>query len=83
MKKLLCLVLAAAMLFCVPVSAGAAPEALAFGDDGKFVILHISDPQDDRYAAYDPTQVLMPKAAEKALQSKTMVNLTTPPLLKT
>lgn len=55
MKKLLCLVLAAAMLFCVPVSAGAAPEALAFGDDGKFVILHISDPQDDRYAAYDLT----------------------------
>lgn len=55
MKKLLCIVLAAAMLLCVPVSASAAPEALAFGDDGKFVILHISDPQDDRYAAYDLT----------------------------
>ena len=54
MKKLLCIVLAAAMLLCIPVSASAeADNALSFGDDGEFVILHISDPQDDRYAAYD------------------------------
>ncbi|MBR6785616.1 MAG: metallophosphoesterase [Clostridia bacterium] len=54
MKKLLCVILAAAMLLCIPVSANAEDgKALSFGDDGKFVILHISDPQDDRYAAYD------------------------------
>jgi 3',5'-cyclic AMP phosphodiesterase CpdA len=42
------------MLLCVPVSASAeTASALSFGDDGEFVILHISDPQDDRYAAYD------------------------------
>lgn len=54
MKKTLCFILAAAMLFCIPVSANAKTDSsLSFGDDGKFTILHISDPQDDRYAAYD------------------------------
>ena len=54
MKKLFCVILAVAMLLCVPVSASAeTASALSFGDDGEFVILHISDPQDDRYAAYD------------------------------
>ncbi len=54
MKKIVCFILAAAMLLCIPVSANAeTASALSFGDDGKFVILHISDPQDDRYAAYD------------------------------
>ena len=54
MKKLFCIILSVAMLMCIPVSANAeTASALSFGDDGKFVILHISDPQDDRYAAYD------------------------------
>lgn len=54
MKKLFCIILAAVMLLCVPVSANAEEnKALSFGEDGEFVILHISDPQDDRYAAYD------------------------------
>lgn len=54
MKKLFCFILAAAMLLCVPVSANAENEpSLSFGDDGKFVILNISDPQDDHHTAYD------------------------------
>lgn len=54
MKKLFCIILAITMLLCVSLSANAETNSsLSFGDDGKFVILHISDPQDDRYAAYD------------------------------
>ena len=54
MKKLFCFILAAAMLLCIPVSANAENEpSLSFGDDGKFVILNISDPQDDHHTAYD------------------------------
>ena len=53
MKKLLCILLSLSVLFCVPVSATAEePDALRF-TDGEFTILHITDPQDDRYAAYD------------------------------
>ncbi len=52
MKKLLCIILAVSMLFCIPAAANAQTNALQF-TDGEFTILQISDPQDDRYAAYD------------------------------
>ena len=52
MKKLLCIILAVSMLFCIPAAASAQTNALQF-TDGEFTILQISDPQDDRYAAYD------------------------------
>lgn len=55
MKKLLCLVLSAVMMLsvCVFASAEEADTTLSFGDDGKFTVLQISDPQDDHYPAYD------------------------------
>lgn len=52
MKKLLCIILAVSMLFCIPAAANAQTNTLQF-TDGEFTILQISDPQDDRYAAYD------------------------------
>lgn len=52
MKKLLCIILAVSMLFCIPATASAQTNTLQF-TDGEFTILQISDPQDDRYAAYD------------------------------
>ena len=52
MKKLLCIILAVSMLFCIPAAASAQTNTLQF-TDGEFTILQISDPQDDRYAAYD------------------------------
>lgn len=52
MKKLLCIILAVSMLFCIPAVASAQTNTLQF-TDGEFTILQISDPQDDRYAAYD------------------------------
>lgn len=52
MKKLLCVILAVSVLFCIPVAANAQTNTLQF-TDGEFTILQISDPQDDRYAAYD------------------------------
>lgn len=52
MKKLLCIILSVSMLFCIPAVASAQTNTLQF-TDGEFTILQISDPQDDRYAAYD------------------------------
>lgn len=52
MKKLICLLLAVSMLLCIPLTANAQSPELKFSD-GEFTILQISDPQDDRYAAYD------------------------------
>ena len=52
MKKLLCIILSVSMLFCIPAVASAQTNTLQFTDD-EFTILQISDPQDDRYAAYD------------------------------
>lgn len=52
MKKLLCIILAVSMLLCIPAVASAQTNTLQF-TDGEFTILQISDPQDDRYAAYD------------------------------
>lgn len=53
MKKLICILMAVSMLICIPLTATAQTPELKFGSDGEFTILQISDPQDDRYAAYD------------------------------
>lgn len=55
MKKLVSIVIAAAMLLScvVTVSAQSEEAALQFGSDGQFTVLQISDPQDDHYPAYD------------------------------
>lgn len=54
MKKFVCVILSLTLLFCIPVSVTAEEnDALRFGSDREFTILHITDPQDDRYAAYD------------------------------
>jgi len=39
--------------FCITASAESGNTALRFGEDGKFTVLQISDPQDDHYPAYD------------------------------
>lgn len=54
MKKLISILLSAAMLLSFCVFANAADSAeLKFGADGKFTVLQISDPQDDHNPAYD------------------------------
>ena len=53
MKKIISILLAAALLFSLCIFANAENNELKFGDDGKFTILQISDPQDDQYPAYD------------------------------
>ena len=53
MKKLISIILAAAVMFSLCTFVSAEDSALEFGSDGEFKILQISDPQDDRYAAYD------------------------------
>ena len=60
MKKLLCTVLAAMLLFaCTSFAFGqSAPGALSFRADGTFRILQISDPQDDAYPAWDMQNLL-------------------------
>lgn len=59
MKKLICIILAVAMLFSLCITASAsASEKLTFGDDGKFTILQISDTQDDHYPAYDMVNLI-------------------------
>lgn len=59
MKKILCIVLSLAMLFCIPVSVSAEDsDALRFDENGEFTILQISDPQDDHYPAYDMVNMI-------------------------
>lgn len=58
MKKLLCLILTISLLFSFCVSASAQDSELRFGDDGKFTVLQISDPQDDHYPAYDMVNLI-------------------------
>ncbi len=54
MKKAYSILLAVAMLLSSAVFAGAAgDEALRFDSEGDFIILHITDPQDDQNPAYD------------------------------
>lgn len=59
MKKLISIFLAVSVLFSFCISANAAQsDELTFGDDGKFTILQISDPQDDHYPAYDMVNLI-------------------------
>ncbi len=61
MKKLLCLILAAALMLSMSVFAHAEQTdgiALTFGDDGKFTVLQISDPQDDHFPAFDMVNLI-------------------------
>ena len=59
MKKIVCIILAVSMLFSLCITANAAQsDELAFGDDGKFTLLQISDPQDDHYPAYDMVNLI-------------------------
>ena len=59
MKKLISIILAVSMLFSLCIFANAAQsDELAFGDDGKFTLLQISDPQDDHYPAYDMVNLI-------------------------
>ncbi len=52
MKKIISVVLALVLVFLCATSATAAKvPKLRFGKDGKFTILHLTDPQDDQYIA--------------------------------
>ncbi len=54
MKKIISIALALTMIMSLSVFANAeATGELRFGDDGKFTVVQISDPQDDHYPAYD------------------------------
>ncbi|MBE6771481.1 MAG: hypothetical protein E7547_04975 [Ruminococcaceae bacterium] len=59
MKKIISIIIAVLMMFslCATASAGQSND-LSFGDDGKFTILQISDPQDDHYPAYDMVNMI-------------------------
>ena len=58
-KKIISLILAAAMLLSVCIFASAEQSGeLRFSDDGDFTILQISDPQDDQYPAYDMLRLI-------------------------
>ncbi len=59
MKKIISIILAVILLFSVCICANAESNELKFGDDGKFTILQISDPQDDHNPAYDLVLFLM------------------------
>ncbi len=66
MKKLLSVVLAVIFaLSCFACIAGAEGKTFEFGADGKFTVLHISDPQDDRYPAHELNDFIV-KAIETA-----------------
>ena len=57
LKRTLAVLMMLALLLTCCVSAAAADpvsagKTLKFGDDGKFTILHITDPQDDHYPAH-------------------------------
>lgn len=53
MKKITSVLLAVSMILSFCIFAGAEDNELKFGEDGKFTVLQISDPQDDHYPAYD------------------------------
>lgn len=59
MKKLISLFLALMLAFSLCVFADAeSTDELRFGSDGKFTVLQITDPQDDRYPAYDMVNLI-------------------------
>lgn len=66
MKKLLSLVLSVLLaLSCFAVASSAQDKDFEFGADGKFTVLHISDPQDDRYPAHGLEDFIV-RAIEKS-----------------
>ncbi len=58
MKKILSILLTISFLFSFCIFANAEDKELKFGADGKFTVLQISDPQDDRYPAYDMVNLI-------------------------
>lgn len=66
MKKLLSVMLAVIFaLSCFACAASAESKSFEFDEDGKFTVLHISDPQDDRYPAPEMRSFIT-KAIEKS-----------------
>ncbi len=66
MKKILSVVLVVIFaLSCFVCVVSAEEKTFEFGTDGKFTVLHISDPQDDRYPAHGLTEFIR-KAIEVA-----------------
>lgn len=65
MKKVFSIVIAAVLLlsFCTIGFAGQTSGELKFDENGEFRILHITDPQDDAYMAYE-----LPKFLKKAIE---------------
>ncbi len=53
MKKLISIILAVSFLLLFGLIANAETAELKFNSDGKFIILNLSDPQDDHHPAYD------------------------------
>ena len=53
MKKIISVLLCVFLLTsCFIFGVGAEDDALRFGEDGKFTVLQITDPQDDAYPAH-------------------------------
>ena len=64
MKKILSVVLAVMFaLSCFTCYASAESIGFEFDEDGKFTVLHLSDPQDDRYPAHGMSEFII-KAIE-------------------
>ncbi len=58
MKKIISIILAVILMFSLCICANAENNELKFGEDGKFTVLQISDPQDDHNPAYDLVKFL-------------------------
>lgn len=59
MKKITSILIVVLMMFSLCITASAEQsDALSFGNDGKFTVLQISDPQDDHYPAYDMVNMI-------------------------
>ncbi len=74
MKKLLSIVLV--MIFaisCFTCLAGAESETFEFDENGKFTVLHISDPQDDRFPAHGMADFIK-KAIEPATPDSIVIS---------
>ncbi len=52
-KSITALFLTGVLLVSCATVSFATPAALSFGSDGKFTVLQLADPQDDKYAAHD------------------------------
>lgn len=58
MKKIISILIAVLLVSSICITANAQDNSLRFGDDGKFTVLQISDPQDDHYPAYDMVNLI-------------------------